>query len=352
MIAMTDMCPTTSPESCPRSDDARVAVVIPVYRAHFLGEALDSVFAQTRQPDEVIVVDDGSPDQWELDAAVSRYHDRVSVLRQPNKGAGYARNLGIAATSAPFIALLDADDRWMPNFLAEQLPLVAGTPGADLVYSDGVIIGRSSLAGQRFMKSCPSVGEVTLQSLLAQRCTVLLSAVVARRSAMLACGGFDGTLRRGQDFDLWLRMAWHGSRFRYQRKVLVERRIHTANLSGTSADEQERPLSVLEKTLRTLPLNAAERRTIERRMRELRAALARELGKELLKQGKYRAARREFARADAAVPAWKLHATLVGLVIAPRLVRSIYLSRAEAAQRGPRQLLARSVTGAGGERDR
>jgi hypothetical protein len=181
------------------------------------------------------------------------------------------------------------------------------------------------------MASCPSEGPVTLEALLAQRCTVLLSSVVARRQAIVDVGGFDLDIRRGQDFDLWLRMAHGGARFAYQRKVLVVRRYHDENLSGTAVNEQERPLRVLEKTLRTMRLSPRQRAIAEARVRELHASLARERGKQLLEHGHYADARREFQLASHGRFSWKIYVALLGLRIAPRLARRIWLLRAASA---------------------
>src|SRR5689334_15856287 len=101
--------------------NGRTAVIIPVYGARFLAQALESVFFQSRPPDDVIVIDDGSPDAEAVRRAVTPYGDGVTLVRQENRGAGAARNAGIAATSAEFIAFLDADDRWLPHFLLKQL---------------------------------------------------------------------------------------------------------------------------------------------------------------------------------------------------------------------------------------
>ena len=305
----------------------RVAVVIPVYRARFLGEALDSVFNQTRAVDEVIVVDDGSPDQHELRRALAPYGARVTVIRQDNQGAGAARNAGINAARAELIALLDADDRWLPRFIREQLEMFSARPDLDLCYTDGRYIGGTPLAGRTFMSACPSRGAVTVAQLLAQECTVLLSAVVAKRQAILDAGGFDPALRRGQDFDLWLRMCRRGARMTYLRQVLMLRREHADNLSGTPINEMERPLAVLRKTLATMTLSDVERAIIHRRVAALEAGIARERGKALLGAGDITAARRAFADARGGLPPWKLHAARWGLRIAPQLVRRVYLAR-------------------------
>jgi glycosyltransferase involved in cell wall biosynthesis len=329
--------PPTSPDRGPVElhDDTspsrgRVAAVIPVFRAGFLVEALQSVMRQTRPPDEVIVVNDGSPDREAVAAAVASFGTMVRLLEQPNQGAAAARNRGIAETTAEYVALLDADDEWYPTFLQEQLATLTAHPEIDLIYSDGLITGATALAGQRFMQSCPSTGPVTLESLMAQRCTVLLSGVVMRRRAALAVGGFDLAIRRGQDFDLWLRMAHHGSQLAYTSQVLVLRRIHDENLSGTSVNEQERPLRVLEKALETMQLSPQQRHIAQERIRHLRFTLGRESGKEFLLRGDFTQARQEFLRARANAFSWKISAALLGLRIAPHLVRRLYLIRATA----------------------
>lgn len=308
----------------------RVAAVIPVYGAGFLAQALQSVMRQTRPPDEIIVVDDGSPDRAEVVATVAPFGNRVTLIEQPNLGAAAARNRGMAATNAEYVALLDADDEWYPNFLEEQLAALTAQPDVDLIYCDGLVTGQTSLAGQRFMQSCPSVGPVTLESLLAQRCTVLLSGVVMRRRAAMDIGGFDLAIRRGQDFDLWLRMAYHGSQMTYTSQALVLRRVHEHNLSGTAVNEQERPLSVLEKAIETLQLSPPQRAIAQERISYLRSTLARENGKEFLRKGDFMSARREFLRARRFGFSWKLSAALLGLRVAPNLMRRLYLLRVAA----------------------
>lgn len=309
----------------------RIAAIIPVFGARFLAQALESAFFQSRPPDEVIVIDDGSPDPHAVTRAVAPYGDRIRVLRQGNQGAGAARNAGIAATSAGFVAFLDADDRWLPHFLLEQSAAFAAEPWLDLIYTDGLFVGHTPLAGKRFMSACRSQGHVTVESLVSQECTVLLSSVVARRDAILSTGGFDTTLRRGQDFDLWIRMARRGARIGYQRKVLVLYRRHDQALSGTSLDEIERPLVVLRKTADTMPLAERERLILQRRIRTLEAGLARERGKELLRRGDFIAARRAFAESCRDLRGWKIRAARLGLYVAPHLVRRLYLTRVAAS---------------------
>jgi glycosyltransferase involved in cell wall biosynthesis len=309
----------------------RVSVIIPVYRASFLREALDSVFEQTHPADEVVVIDDGSPDPEQLSQAIAPYADRIVFKRQANAGAAAARNMGLAAATGDFVAFLDADDRWLPNFLHDQLAFLQATADVDMVYADARVTGDTPAAGRTFMAMRPSRGPVTLESLLAQECNPLTSTVVVRRSLVMDVGMFDVDLRRGQDFDLWLRLVAKGARVRYQQQVLALRRLHGANLSGTRLNELERALHVFGKAMRTLRLLPREREVAERRVRELEAELAREHGKEQLAVGDFTGARRSLEQASRVVPSWKLKAARLGLLVAPRLTRRVYLFRRLAA---------------------
>ena len=98
-----------------------VSVIVPAYNAApFLGEALDSVFAQGLPVLEVVVVDDGSTDGT---AEVARRFGRgVRVLTQPRSGSGQARNVGLAETTGELVAFLDADDVWVREKMAPQNP--------------------------------------------------------------------------------------------------------------------------------------------------------------------------------------------------------------------------------------
>jgi glycosyltransferase involved in cell wall biosynthesis len=305
----------------------RVSVIVPVYHAAFLDEALDSIFQQSRPADEVIVVDDGSPEGPILSRAIHPYRERVTLLRQLNGGAASARNKGLGVATGNFVAFLDADDRWLPHFLEEQVAFLAANPDVDLVYADARVMGNTPAAGRTFMTMCPSHGPVTLESLLAQECNVLTSTVVVRRSLVMEAGLFDVALRRGQDFDLWLRLVAGGAEARYQEQVLALRRLHGENLSGTRLNELERALHVFGKAMRVLPLTDRERAVAERRVRELEGDVAREHGKERLASGDFRGAIRSLEQALRVIPSWKLKAARLGLLLAPRLVRRVYLSR-------------------------
>ena len=179
------------------------------------------------------------------------------------------------------------------------------------------------------MDGAPSAGDVTSEALLAQRCTVLTSSVVVHRQALLSAGLFDEELRRGQDFDLWVRLAHRGARFAYTKQPLVDRCIHADNLSGDTLSALERAVAVLEKLRTKLVLTNAERRALDRRVDVLSAQILAEHGKRSLTNGDLAQARAHFERAGGAGRSWKLRLVTAGLKIAPQLTRHVYLRRAK-----------------------
>jgi glycosyltransferase involved in cell wall biosynthesis len=302
-----------------------VSVIVPAYRAsRYIAATLTSAFAQTYAPIEVIVVNDGSPDRDALLAALTPFRDRLVLIEQDNAGAGAARNAGLAVARGEYVAFLDADDRWLPEFLQSQIDYLSRHPGCDLVYADARITGDTPLAGRTFMDTTPSDGPVTFSSLLSQRCTVITSSVVARRDTIAAAGGFDAGLRRGQDFDLWLRLAHLGARIGYRRDVLIDRHVLADGLSADPITELQRAIHVLHGIRTKVALDVENCARLERRVTELSAALELERGKRCLRGGRVEVARQHFLRSQALSPQWKLRGVLAVMTIAPRLFQRAY----------------------------
>jgi glycosyltransferase involved in cell wall biosynthesis len=300
-----------------------VSVIIPAYQASAdIGEALDSVFGQTFTDFEVIVVNDGSPDTQDLNAAIAPYLSRLRYIEQPNRGAAAARNAALRAARGEYVAFLDADDVWRQELLEWQMRFLKARPGHVLVYADARIAGESVLAGRRFMEHAPSCGEPTLAALIEQRCTVLMSTVVARREAIVAAGMFDETVRVGQDFDLWLRLAAAGNRLGYQRVVLATRRVRRAGLSGDRANELTRAMQVLDRFGRRHELPSNERTLLRSRIQTLERRREVELGRQRLLEGNFDAARLHISASRSSTV--RARAALIGLRVAPRLLRGIY----------------------------
>ena len=313
---------------------ARVSVVIPAYRASAdIPVALDSVFAQTFPDFEVTVVNDGSPDTPDLERALEPYASRIRYIAfAVNRGAGAARNAGIVASRGVYVAFLDADDRWSPDFLRRQVWHLDARPACDLVYCDALLSGDTPLAGRRFMETAPSEGDVSLLSLIQQRCNIILSTVVARRDAIVNGGLFDETLRRGQDFELWLRLAHGGARIEYQRHVLAERRVRSHGLSGDSVAELQRPIAVLEQFGRGRQLDREMCTVLRVRLMTLGDQLEIEHGKQRILEGNFAAAEHHLSASRRQT--LKLRAVRLALKVAPEVVRAAYSHRLTALRSG------------------
>ncbi len=197
--------------------DAPVTVVIPLYnKAREISRALESVLAQTRLPAAVVVVDDGSTDDGPR--RVEALGDpRVRLVRQTNAGPGPARNRGIAEAGTEWVALLDADDEWMPGFLEEALRTQARFPGAGLWAVNYRMVPEGGGASQgplspRFVGLPDRLPEEPFLIddffiCLDGDCPVCSSNVLLRRAIFDECGMFSGETRIGEDWDMWFRIA-------------------------------------------------------------------------------------------------------------------------------------------------
>jgi glycosyltransferase involved in cell wall biosynthesis len=293
-----------------------VTVIVPAYRvAPFIGDTIASVLAQTRQDFEIVVVNDGSPDTPELRAAVAPFLDRVQYLEQENGGPSRARNRAIAAARGTWLAFLDGDDLWAPTFLDSQLRRLEADPDAVLVWCDSQPFGGSGRE-PTLMTSEPPSGECDVAALLSGRCVVFTSTTVARRDAVLDAGGFDETLHRCEDFDLWLRLATRG-RLLYSRELLGRRRLHPTSQSASAAAMLRSQVDVRRRFVAATPLAPEVRAVADAADRRCEAHIALADGHRLLAAGDAAAARRELARAAGELPSLKLRATLRLLSIAP-----------------------------------
>ena len=234
-----------------------VSVIIPAYNAvSYIKDTLDSVFAQTYPSFEVIVVNDGSPDTVALEELLAPYGDRIVYIKQENRGLSGARNTGLRAATGSMVALLDADDLWMPDYLEGQTRFLNEHPEFDLVYCNARFFGDSVYDGKEYMDVCPSSGEATSAAIISRRCHVFVS--VTARAEVLKNVGFDESLRSCEDFDCWLRLTAAGHRIGYHRKLLVRYRKHSASLSANPARMAEFSLRVLNKSLALWPQNSEE----------------------------------------------------------------------------------------------
>jgi glycosyltransferase involved in cell wall biosynthesis len=208
-----------------------VSVIIPTYNsAAYLGEAIQSVLAQTYPDFEITVVDDGSTDGTA--EALQPFQDRVRLFRQDRAGPSAARNRGILNARGNLIAFLDADDMWQPEKLARQVDLLNRHPEVVLCYTDFSRgpDGRPTAESQLKHYEHPGLGDA-FYSLLRNNFLVT-PAVVVRREVLARAGLFDPSLRGSEDIELWLRLARLGP-FACVPEVLVGVRRNAANTSKT-----------------------------------------------------------------------------------------------------------------------
>lgn len=209
-------------------DAPTISVLIPTRNGgRLLLEALDSVFAQTYQPLEIIVVDDGSDDDTAARLAPLEDAGRVVVIRQPGGGTAHARNTALAAARGSLVALLDHDDRWPADKLAWQVQALAACPEAVLVYGY-----MESFGLERPYRWPGPAGHGDDAALAFRRKNWIRSPgqTLMRTAAVRAAGGFDAALAGADDWDLYLKLAATGP-FHYVDRLALAYRVHGANQS-------------------------------------------------------------------------------------------------------------------------
>jgi glycosyltransferase involved in cell wall biosynthesis len=221
--------------------DPAFTVVTKAYNEEELvGEAIGSALAQTREDFELYVVDDGSTDRTAEVVRGFESDPRVHLLSQPNRGVAAAMNAGIAAGTAPYVALLDADDLWMPGYLEQMGAALEAEPAAGFAYTDAWWLDCAS--GRFFRRTIseymgaperpPSDPGEFLTLLM--RANWLFGLATIRREALQRVGGVDEALRGSEDYDLWIRLLAAGyEAVRVPGRLAVQR----DRSSSLSADE-------------------------------------------------------------------------------------------------------------------
>jgi len=295
-----------------------ISVIIPSYNtAGLISRCLDSVFAQTFSDFEVIVVNDGSPDTSQLEQVLEPYRARIVYIVQENKRAAGARNTAIARARGEFLAFLDSDDSWLPHHLASQMQFLRENSALDLVYADALIRTHSAHP-KTFMQTCPSEGTATFDALVAERCQIPVSTVVVRKAVLVKAGGFDESLSRCDDYDMWLRCAFWGAQIGYRRDVQARLSLGRPDaLSNSRSKMSETYWHILQKAAQTLPLAEAQRKLLAGRAAQVKARTLLEQGKLQLRQRHPERARELFAAANQHFRTLKLTMAIRGLELAP-----------------------------------
>lgn len=237
-----------------------ISVIIPTYNhGHCIVEALESVLAQTVQPTEVLVVDDGSTDDTR--ERLAQFRDPVRYLYHDNRGRGATRNRGIREARGNWLAFIDADDLWGKEKLERQMRLAGQDSRLDFICTDwcrfdenGVYL-RVSAADNGYLKGVRRretpdgwIFDESLFPVMIRDNFVHQSSVVMKRSLFESCGYYAEDLKRAQDRDLWMRVL-RDARVAMATETLVHSRRHSLGDGPRTTEPLEYRLRALQRSL-------------------------------------------------------------------------------------------------------
>jgi len=231
-----------------------VSVVIATYNmAQYLPQAIESVLAQTWEPLELIIIDDGSTDGTASVVAPFLKDARVQYLPQKNLGQPKAKNAGINACKGKYIGFCDGDDIWEPNKLSIQIPKLEADPTIGVVYSTvtqidatGMVVNDEGHVGYS--------GKITDELLIHN--FIPFGTAVVRKRCLEQCGIFDENLPMGIDWDLWLRISLHWS-FLFIPQPTYRYRVWPGQMSKNHRGRYKNAVAILEKFFLENPNSAS-----------------------------------------------------------------------------------------------
>ncbi|MBY5363140.1 glycosyltransferase [Rhizobium leguminosarum] len=209
-----------------------ISFLIPAYNADdTLAECLASLQQQTRSNWQAVVVDDGSTDgTWELLEGIAKTDSRILPARQPNAGAAAARNHAARLAAAPLLCMLDADDWLDPTFIENMQPVAEDTSPPVIAFC---AYRRVAPEGRQMpVEEAPVLAGDAAKREFSSYCALAIHTVVFPKSLFERVGGMDESLQTGEDWDLWLSMAFAGAEFRRVDACLAFYRTKAGSLSG------------------------------------------------------------------------------------------------------------------------
>jgi glycosyltransferase involved in cell wall biosynthesis len=233
-----------------------VSVMMPAYNAEqFIGEAIESVQAQSYPYWELIVVNDGSKDH--TNDVVSKYHDpRIKLIHQENRGEAAARNTALDYVQGEFLSFLDADDLYMPHHLEETAGYLSTHSGLDGVYTDGYYVDAHGkrLKALSSRRRGPFEGQIFEEVVYGSDvfgppvCVMLRSYLISENHLR-----FDENIVIGPDWDFFIKYAEKGW-FGYLDKITCLYRVHATNISLRTSMER-RTLELAKCRINAIKLN-------------------------------------------------------------------------------------------------
>ncbi len=228
----------------------KISVIIPTHnRLTLLPRAISSVYNQTLQPLEIIIVDDGSTDNTKQ--LITQNYSQCQYIHQPQAGVSNARNRGIAAATGDWIALLDSDDEWLPSKLENQKTAIENSPTTRLCHTEEIWI-RNGKRVNAMYKHAKTGGDIYLNCL--PLCVISPSSVLIHRSIFDKYGYFDESLPACEDYDLWLRICAHESVTFINEAQITKYGGHEDQLSRQHWGMDRFRIQALEKSIKTSKL--------------------------------------------------------------------------------------------------
>lgn len=212
-----------------RNNKELISIITPTFnRSQFIHYAIRSVITQTISNWELLIIDDGSTDNTKNIIEPYLTDPRIKYFFQENQGQAAARNNGLRHSRGEFVCFLDSDNLWYPEKLKVQHEAMKSRPDIDVVYGDGDTINESGVVISTANMKRYS-GRIT-EKLLKDNFVSFNTAMV-RAASIKGIGGFDESVRFGDDYDLWLRLSAK-SQFLYIPRVFSQYRVMSDQISS------------------------------------------------------------------------------------------------------------------------
>jgi hypothetical protein len=248
-----------SSEEVEPGEPPTLSVIIPYFRgADVIRQAVESVLAQTRPPDEIVICDDGSPD--DLAGALGSLLPRVKIVRQENGGFASAMNTASSAARGEFVAQLDQDDAFLPGRLEAIANASAARPDLDIIATEGIIECLDRRVPVGFNAGFP-VRRIDQRARILRTCFFCWPAI--RRSRLLSVGGYAQRFVRISDWECFMRLILEGAVAGLIQEPLYLWRLTPGSLSTSASDNAEEVVLALRSALASGKLTPAEREVAE-----------------------------------------------------------------------------------------
>lgn len=303
----------------------RISVVTIAYNvAEFVRDALDSALRQGYPNLEIILVNDGSDDTAALELAIAPYQHRIKYIKQPHRGSAAARNAGIRAATGEFVAMLDGDDVWEPDYIRVQLDALAADPRASLVYPNAAYLdGGKHLDGVQFADRFPSSGAVTFEAVCEGRCNIMRG-TLARRAEVSAVGLYSTVVQSGcEDLELHLKLLKSGVKIIYHSQPIYRLRLRDGQLSSDESSMGAALIARLSNLDSELSLTPNERRALRNRIVLTKSRIQLMDGKRALLRGDMASAVAKLSSANVHLKSWKIGAAVFGARFAPTYMTKV-----------------------------